>query len=422
MLRPAPRPANASPPRAPASQPLKSRTLTAPTLNERRTAVIGATLVALGPVSMALYTPAMPELVSAFGTSLGAVKATLTFYFAGFALAQLICGPLSDAYGRRPVSIVFLSIYVVASLAAVLAPTVGLLTAARLFQGIGAAVGTSMSRAIVRDNFTGEASSRVLNTIGIFLAVGPALSPTFGSLLLLAFPWEAIFWVMVGYGLVLLGVVLFALPETNRAPDPARAHPGPLVRAYAALITDRRFLAPALAMGVAVGGLYALGTVLPFLLVERAGLSPQQFGMGMLMQSGSYILGGIVTKAMMRRVDAAAMVLPGLVLTVIGAAMMVISALTLPVGYLSVMLPVGVFAFSLALIMPDLSTRAMAAFPDKAGAAAALLGFIQMGSGFAGSGVAALTGDPITSFALVVPAMAVVALAVHLLARRPSAD
>ncbi len=152
-----------------------------PVLSERLTALFGALLVALGPISMALYTPAMPTLVAAFGTTVGAVKATLTLYFAGFALAQLVCGPLSDAYGRRPVLIGFLSLYVIASVAAAMAPSVGVLMAARLVQGIGAACGTAISRAIVRDSFTGATSARIMNTIGIFLAIGPALSPSIGG-------------------------------------------------------------------------------------------------------------------------------------------------------------------------------------------------------------------------------------------------
>lgn len=388
-----------------------------PAMTERHVATIGSLLIALGPVSLALYTPAMPDLVKDFATSYPAVKATLAAYFGGFALAQLACGPLSDAFGRRPAALAFLALYVVGSIGAMLAPSIDALMLARLVQGIGAAVGISVARAIVRDNFTGEQSARVMNTIGIFLAIGPAVAPTLGSLLMIAFDWRAIFLAMVAYGGVLLIAVWRFLPETNRSPDPSRASPAGLARAYATLGSDRRFLAPALILGLSLGGFYSLSSTLPFLLIDIAGLSPQAFGLGMLAQTGAYILGGIVTKALLMHLPARRIVLPGLVLGLVGACLMTLSIATLPPSYLTVMVPVAIFAFSLAMLTPDLSTRAMAAFPDKAGAAAALLGFLQMGSGFVDSGLVALIGSPPIAFATVVPLVMLVTLAIGLAER-----
>lgn len=386
-------------------------------MTERHVAAIGSLLIALGPVSLALYTPAMPELVVDFATTYPAVKATLAAYFAGFALAQLICGPLSDAYGRRPAALAFLALYVIGSVGAMLAPSIHALTVARLIQGIGAAVGISVARAIVRDNFTGEQSARVMNTIGIFLAIGPAMAPTLGSLAMLAFDWRAIFVLMVAYGGVLLIAVYRFLPETNRAPDPARASPAGLVRAYAALGSDRRFLFPALMLGLVLGGFYSLSSVLPFLLIDIAGLSPQAFGFGMLAQTGAYILGGIFTKALLKHVPARHLVLPGLMLAMAGALAMMASIALFAPSYFTVMAPVALFAFALAMVTPDLTTRAMAAFPEKAGAAAALLGFAQMGSGFIDSGAVAIIGSPPLAFATVIPLVTLGALTLGLTER-----
>jgi Bcr/CflA subfamily drug resistance transporter len=388
-----------------------------PAMTERHVATIGSLLIALGPVSLALYTPAMPDLVKDFATSYPAVKATLAAYFGGFALAQLACGPLSDAFGRRPAALAFLTLYVIGSIGAMLAPSIDALMIARLVQGIGAAVGISVARAIVRDNFTGEQSARVMNTIGIFLAIGPAVAPTLGSLLMIAFDWRAIFLAMVAYGGVLLIAVWRFLPETNRTPDPSRASPAGLARAYATLGSDKRFLAPALILGLSLGGFYSLSSTLPFLLIDIAGLSPQAFGIGMLAQTGAYILGGIVTKALLMHLPARRIVLPGLALGLVGACLMTLSIATLPPSYLTVMVPVAIFAFSLAMLTPDLSTRAMAAFPDKAGAAAALLGFLQMGSGFVDSGLVALIGSPPIAFATVVPLVMLGTLAIGIAER-----
>ena len=131
-------------------------------MTERRATLIGALLVAIGGMSMSLYTPAMPALVTSFATTIPTIKLSLTLYFAGFATAQLIVGPLSDAYGRRPAVLSFLAIYLAASLMAMAAPSVGWLLAGRLLQGIGASAGVAISRAIVRDRFTGQRSARII--------------------------------------------------------------------------------------------------------------------------------------------------------------------------------------------------------------------------------------------------------------------
>src|SRR3954463_11093225 len=173
-----------------------------PLMTETRTAVVGALIVALGAISMSLYTPAMPALVDAFNTTPATVKLTLTVYFGGFAFAQLVCGPLSDAYGRRPIALGSFSIYLLGSVIAALSPTIQWLVVGRILQGIGVAAGIAISRAIVRDQFTGQRSARIMNLIGLMLAVGPAVSPTIGGVLLSTLGWHSIFLVMVVYGIV----------------------------------------------------------------------------------------------------------------------------------------------------------------------------------------------------------------------------
>ncbi|MCB1756885.1 MAG: MFS transporter, partial [Gammaproteobacteria bacterium] len=162
-------------------------------MSARRVSLLGALLVAIGPISMALYTPAMPAIVEAFGSTESAVKMTLVLYFGGFACSQLVAGPLSDALGRKPVIFLFMAIYLLGSLLAMLAPTVDTLMVARFVQGVGASVGVAISRAVVRDLFTGDDSSRIMNLIGIILALGPAISPTLGGLLMEAFGWRSTF-------------------------------------------------------------------------------------------------------------------------------------------------------------------------------------------------------------------------------------
>ena len=242
---------------------------------------MGALIVALGSVSMSLYTPAMPALVEAFHTTPATVKLTLTVYFGGFAFAQLVCGPLSDAYGRRPVALGFFSVYLLGSVIAAISPAIEWLVVGRLLQGIGVAAGIAISRAIVRDQFTGQRSARIMNLIGLMLAIGPAVSPALGGLILTTVGWHAIFLVMVAYGIVVVLVLGFGVREQTGS-DPTKAHPSQIARSYMILLHDRGFMRAGLLLGLMLGGIYTLAVLLPFLMIDLVGLTPTQFGLAMI--------------------------------------------------------------------------------------------------------------------------------------------
>lgn len=378
-------------------------------MSVRRTATLGAMLTALGPISMAIYTPAMPELVRAFSTTEAAIKMSLTLYFGGFALAQLVAGALSDAFGRRNATILFLLIYLAGGALAAFAPNVETLLAARLIQGIGASVGVTVARAVVRDQFEGPQASGILNLIGIMLAVGPAAGPTIGGLSLLAFGWQSVFVLMLGFGLTSLVAIVLLLRETT-IPDPARLKPARLLSAYCELLSSLRFVLSALVLGGAVGALYAQSTMLPFVLINEVGLSPTAFGIGMLMQSGSYFAGSIALRFIARRIGDRRAAVIGLCLCACGGVLIFLSVHLIAPSFLSIMGPVAVATFGLALITPAIITIGMAPFPHIAGSASAMMGFIQMSAGFAGGLSASLIGSPLTSFGLVIPAMELIAV------------
>ena len=384
-----------------------------PLLSEGRLSVIGGLLVALGPISLSLYTPAMPELVRVFSTDVATIKLTLTTYFAGFALSQLVCGPLSDAFGRRKTALGFTFIYLVASVVAASAPSVEWLLAARLVQGIGAAAGVSIARAMVRDLHTGEASVRILNMIGVLLAIGPAASPTIGGIALGLFGWQSIFFFMVGYGAILAVVLLTLTPETLAHPDPSRLRPLRLVRNYGRLLASPAFLSPSIVFGCSAGGLYTMATLLPFVMINEVGLTPTLFGFSMIMQSGSYLFGAILMRRLLRRFPAHRMVPFGILMMVVAGILLAVGLRLAQPSFISVMGPVGLFAFGIAFISPSMQTAALAYFPDIAGSAAALMGFFQMGGGFLGSAVSAAIGRPVFSLATIIPTMIAIAVAAH---------
>jgi len=374
-------------------------------MSARRTSLLGAGLVAIGPISMALYTPALPALVEAFETSDAAVKLTLTAYFVGFALAQLICGPLTDAFGRKRSTQAFLSLYLVSSILATFAPTVEFMVFARALQGIGAAIGIAVARAMVRDQFTGQASARIMNTIAMMLALGPAVSPTIGGFVLELFGWQEVFWCMIIYGGLLAAAVTLFQVETNPNPGLHHLKPRQLAANYVSLFKDPRFLAPSLLIGCGLGNLYALATVLPFVLMNDVGLTPSQFGLTMILQSGSFIAGTILTGRLLKVMDARKLVPYGMACWVVASALMCSLTLTVPPSILTVMGPVALFVFGLALVLPASFTESMAPFPQIAGAASSLVGFMQFGGGIVASLIVAALHDPLLGLAIVLPVM-----------------
>ncbi|WP_457090532.1 multidrug effflux MFS transporter [Microvirga sp. P5_D2] len=384
-------------------------------MSELRTATLGAMIVALGSISMALYTPALPTLVEAFQTNPAAIKLTLTVYLMGFAFAILFCGPLSDAFGRRPVAIGFLVIYLMGSLMALVAPSVMWLTLGRIFQGIGAASGVTISRAIVRDQFSGQRSARIMNLIGLMLAAGPAVSPTIGSLILGGFGWHAIFAGMAGYGLLTLAAIATGCTETNAAPDKHKARPLAIVRNYRILLTNRSFMVGSSLLGLTVGGVYTLTVILPFVLIDVVKLTPTQFGFAMIAQTGSYVLGTILTGRLLRKIDGASLIPAGLSLVAVAGISLALLPRFMPPTFFTTMLPVGLWAFGCALIIPVATTRALADFGHIAGAAAALTGFMQIGGGLVGSAIAALLfKDALSALMTVLPVMAGSAAVIYL--------
>lgn len=381
--------------------------MTTPLMTERRVSIIGAMLVAIGPVSMALYTPAMTELVRHFGSTESVIKLTLTLYFGGFACAQLVAGPLSDALGRRPITIAFMGLYCAASLAAMMSPSVEVLMGARFVQGIGASVGVAISRALVRDLFTDDQSSRIMNLIGIILALGPALAPTIGGLMLPLFGWRSIFLLMTLFGVGIILVVIFALKETVVA-DRTRLNFPALGRTYKMLLTNKHFVAASLVMGGTLGAVYAQATFLPFILMNEVGLSPAQFGASMLAQSGSFFAASLICRALMKRYGANRLVGPGLMFVALGSAGTLTLLMWSP-SFLHVMIPVGIYSFGIAFVMPAMSTAALAPFGRAAGAAASMLGFVQMGSGLLMGSLGALMGNAVVAMGTLIPIMGITA-------------
>ncbi len=316
----------------------------------------------------------------------------------------------------------FFGAYVVGSLVTLLASSMDVLIVGRLLQGIGCAAGIAMSRAIVRDQYVGQASARIMNLVGTMLAIAPAISPTLGGLVLEVADWHGIFIIMCVYGVLLIAMLACLVPETNRTRDPSLVRPSGIVSSYGTLLSSRSFMRAGLVIGLALGGIYSLAALLPFVLIDTVGLSPVGFGMAMLVQTGSFIIGTLVMGRLLRRMNATSLILPGLALVLAGAGGLGIGLRFLSPSVLTVMGPIGLWAIGVALIMPGCTTAALAGFPHIAGAASALTGFLQIGGGMCGTLVALLFPSPLDALMTLVPAMGTLALVAHLALRPRAGD
>lgn len=387
-------------------------------MSARRTAIIGGLMVATGPLSLTLYSPALPTIVGDFATTDAAGKMTLTVYFAAFALAQLICGPLSDRFGRRSVGIAFFAIYVLGSLVGALAPTLEVLFLGRFIQGFGVSAGVALSRAMVRDQFVGSEAIRILSLVNLILTVTPAVAPTLGSVILLWGSWHFMFVVMAGFGLAILALLGLSARETLPAERRMPFRPKIVFGNYRTLLAAPDFVFPALLLGLAFAGFHGFTALLPFILINDMGLTPFQFAMAMLVQTASFIAGNLLVGTLSRRLDGEQLVTIALGLLALSGIGFALLPNLFPQSVLAIMVPVGVWMLGLAFISPSATTAAMAGFGAIAGAAGAMSGFFQVGGGFVGS-LAAGTLFPDARTALVVqlPATALITVGVALVDR-----
>jgi MFS transporter, DHA1 family, multidrug resistance protein len=402
-------------PRAPAITAAEQRPEAAG-LTPLRMTLVGAMLIAVGPISMTLYTPALTLLAHVFATSEDAIRTTITVYLFGFALAQLICGPLSDRFGRRPVVLACLALYVVGAAICAGASSVGMLDLGRLVQGIGACGGMALSRVMVVDKFSGPPAARIISLMSLILSVAPAVAPVFGGTLITVASWRLLFVLMALYGTGLL-LLVWHFPETNARRDPLAMRPRALLGNYRMLLTSRAFIGQIVLTAFAVGRFYTAQTLTPFILMGRLGVSSTSFGILTASLMVAYLLGALATNRLLRFLAPHRLVVIGAVLVMIAALVLAVG-LRLGVGIAEVIGPMCLWLFGLAFVMPGVTTAALGLFPRNAGSASALMGSLQMAMGFVGAALCGLSANSTEALALVPPVMGLLAGAAYLAMNR----
>jgi DHA1 family bicyclomycin/chloramphenicol resistance-like MFS transporter len=354
--------------------------------------VLGA-LIALGPLSIDMYLPALPELRAEFGASESAAQLTLTGMLVGLAFGQVVIGPLSDAFGRRRPLLVGLGAHALTSLLAAAAPSVALLAGVRVFQGFAGAAISVVAMAMVRDLFQGAAMARLMSRLMLVIGVAPILAPSLGSLVLRSTSWRGVFVVLALAAVLLAGLAVVGLRETlpaeRRKPATARAS----LAAYRGLLADRTFLALALIGGLSMSALFVYVSGASFVLQGGFGLSPSEFAVVFGGNAGALVAASQLNPVVLRRFGLVAVLTGANAVGVLAAASLVVVSLAGVGGLVGALVPMAVVLASAACVMPNVPALALARHGDSAGSAAAVLGFLQFGVGAAIAPVVGLFGS-----------------------------
>ncbi|WP_279329432.1 multidrug effflux MFS transporter [Streptomyces sp. OS603R] len=380
-------------------------------------------LTAVTPLAMDMYLPALPEVTRSLSAPAATVQLTLTACLAGMALGQLVVGPMSDRYGRRRPLLVGLVIYVVATALCAFAPTVELLVACRLAQGLAGAAGIVIARAVARDLYDGVALARFFSTLMLISGMAPILAPLIGGQVLRFTDWRGVFVVLTILGVLLTALVWTKLPETLA---PADRHGGKVREALAPmrrLLADRVFTGYMLAGGFAFASLFSYVAASPFVMQEIYGASPQTFSLLFGLNSiGLMIMGQVNGKILVGRVRLDKALGAGLAVVVAAATALLLMSLGVfgETGLVPVAVALFVLMSSMGVVMPNTQTLPLMRARHAAGSASALLGATSFLIGAIASPLVGIAGeDTAVPMAVVQLASALVATACFLGMCRP---
>ncbi len=358
------------------------RLLTSPLLGGRDRApfLLLVALTACGTLGMHVIIPALPATARALGISISTVQLSITLYLVGLAAGQLVYGPLSDRFGRRPVLLLGMTLFTIASAVTAFAPNAGVLIGARVLQSIGGCAGLVLGRAAVRDGSTPDKAAGQLALLTIVMAVVPALAPALGGYITAFIHWRASYVLLVAIGTVTLLAAVLVLPETNRDSASRRA-PLSFGRGYARLLRSRVFLGFALTGALTTTAFYGFMAASPFIFENRLHRSTEEVGVYYLILMAGVGLGGVAANRLSRRVSLRTGLRLANAMGMVGASGFMLAELTGHLSVVTVVASVAIFMIGAGMASPFALAGSVSANPQAIGAASGLYGFIQMGYG-----------------------------------------
>ncbi|MDR7275467.1 multidrug effflux MFS transporter [Catenuloplanes atrovinosus] len=383
-----------------------------------RLVLVLGSLIAIGPLTIDMYLPALPSLTAEFATTAAAVQLTLTGTLAGLAAGQLVIGPLSDVVGRRIPLLAGTAVHVLASILCVFAPNIAVLGGLRVLQGLGAAAAAVVAMAVVRDLFTGLPAARILSRLMLVMGAAPVLAPTLGSALLSRTDWRGVFAALAVFGVLLIVMTALALPETLPRERRRPATPGSVLRAYAGLLRDRVYVGLALVTGLMMAAIFGYVAGSSFVMQGEFGLSEQEFGVAFGGGAAGMIIATQLNVRLLRRWTPSQILVSALLGGLAAAVALVVFAVADVGGLAGVLVPLWLVLAAAGLAFPNAPALALSRHGEAAGTAAALLGAGQFGIGALAAPAVGVLGSNATAMAAVIAgSLAAATLVLFTLAR-----
>lgn len=338
--------------------------------------VLGA-LTAIGPFSIDMYLPGFPAIAEDLNTSIAEVQLSLASFFVGLSLGQLFYGPITDRFGRKPPLYVGLSIYILASVACIWAPSAEALIVLRFVQALGGSVGMVVSRAMVRDLYPPEETAKIFSLLMLVMGVAPIIAPTLGGMLVTYAGWQSIFLALAIISFAALLGMRLALPETRQPTPSISLHPKIVLKDYWAIFKNRQFIVYVIVGGMTAGGMFAYISGSPFVFIEMHQVTEAQFGWIFGANAFGLIMAGQVNRLWLRKNTTAQIIRIVNAAQLIVGALLVFYAFTLWGGLPMLITLVFVYMALIGFIFPNKTALALAPFAKNAGAASALMGSLQ---------------------------------------------
>jgi DHA1 family bicyclomycin/chloramphenicol resistance-like MFS transporter len=375
---------------------------------------------AMGTLATNIFLPSLPAMAASLHVSSAAATSAITVYLAVLAVGQLIVGPLSDRFGRRPLILIGFCLFVAGTIGCAFARDLSDLLIGRSIQASGGCAALVLSRAIARDLFDGRMLTNVMAAITIATAAAPGFSPLLGGTLEHFLGWRSEFIFVAVFAVCAVTAYATFVGETMRSVR-ASMNPLTITKSYLALIGDIRFVAPARTAGLLMVGLFAIFSGAPRVLVESLGFSP--ITLGLLFAGIVFVVfaAGIMAASLSARLGLYRATVIGLGIAVMGSAALLLAVLAAKDSFLPFLVATAIFLFGLGIAIPLSTAAALSPFGNKAGVAAALLGFAQMAGGALGALLAAaISSDPALGLGIVVSLASQLALILYRMGGRPS--
>jgi len=358
--------------------------MNAPPANPRMLIAVLAVIAALGPLSMQIILPVLPVMQVAFDVPAATVQYALSLALFTIAFSTLVYGPASDRYGRRPVLVIGLVIFIIGSAISTFAPTIEIVILGRIVQAVGGAAGMVLSRAIIRDLYDRDTAARLMAYMITALVVAPMISPLIGGLLNDAFNWRAVFVFAGVVGALVLALALPKVPETLQPGSEVQTFRG-MLGGFAILLRVPAFLGYAGQVGFGMGMFMAFLGAAPFVMINVLERPPTEFGLFFVLISAGFMVGTFLTGRFGDRIGLDRMMRLGSALAVVFGCVMLAFVLAGLWSPWTIFLPGAGMALANGLAMPNAQAGAISINPRFAGTASGLLAFIQMliGAGFA---------------------------------------